>query len=57
MRILEISESSTVLVVEDNTQRRGWFLSRYRIPEAFLADTCAAAIGLIDRMPFDTVFL
>jgi hypothetical protein len=57
MRLIEVDADDTVLVVEDSLQRRNWFLSRYRIPHAYLADTARQAKECFDQIAPDVVFL
>jgi DNA-binding response OmpR family regulator len=57
MKTLSIPHDAAVLVVEDDISRRAWFLSRYRLPGAYLAHEPAQAIDLIRRIEPDVVFL
>jgi hypothetical protein len=56
MKIISIPASTPALIVEDDIGRRYWFLSRYRLPHAFLAATSDQAIRLIRELE-PTVFL
>jgi hypothetical protein len=47
----------SVLVVEDSLARRHWFLSRYRLPEAFLAHEPVQAIDIIRQFEPQVCFL
>jgi hypothetical protein len=55
-KIISIPASTPTLVVEDSIARRHWFLSRFRLPHAFLAATSHQAIRLIRELQ-PTVFL
>jgi hypothetical protein len=55
--ILTIPRSASVLIVENDIGRRSWFLSAYRIPQAFVCDDCDSAIRIIRQFEPSTVFL
>jgi len=55
-KIFSIPTSESTLILEDSIGRRHWFLSRYRLPHAFLAATPDQAIRLIRELE-PTVFL
>jgi len=56
-RILSIPASESTLILEDSIGRRHWFLSRYRLPHAFLAANSDQAIRLIRELEPTTLFL
>lgn len=58
MKNISIPRNAAVLIVEDSIQRRGFFLSRNRIPGAFVSSDPQDAIDILTRFNFiDTVFL
>jgi DNA-binding response OmpR family regulator len=57
MKTLSIPHDAAVLVVEDDISRRAWFISRYRLPGAYLAHEPAQAIDLIRWIEPDVIFL
>jgi Cyclic-phosphate processing Receiver domain len=56
MKLITIPASEPTLILEDDIGRRHWFISRYRLPHAFLASTPDQAIRLIRELE-PTVFL
>jgi hypothetical protein len=57
MKTLTIPNDATVVCVDDSTARRAWFLSRYRVPGAYLASDCETAIRVINQCDPSVVFL
>src|SRR5271163_302061 len=55
-KIISVPASESTLILEDDIGRRHWFLSRFRLPHAFLAATPDQAIRLIRELE-PTVFL
>jgi hypothetical protein len=55
-KIISIPASTPTLILEDSIGRRHWFLSRFRLPHAFLAANSDQAIRLIRELE-PTVFL
>lgn len=46
-----------ILVVEDNKERREWFLGRFNTDELHLTDSAAEAVTLLDEHLYDIIFL
>ncbi|MGB8801385.1 MAG: cyclic-phosphate processing receiver domain-containing protein [Candidatus Acidiferrales bacterium] len=57
MKTILIPHDATILIVEDDIGRRSWFLSRYRLPGAYLAHEPAQAIELVRRIEPTWVWL
>lgn len=56
-KIISIPTSVPTLILEDNIERRHWFLSRYRLPHAFLAATPDESIQIIRQFEPTILFL
>jgi hypothetical protein len=56
-KAISIPAFAPTLVVEDDIGRRHWFLSRYRLPNAFLAATPDQAIRIIRQFEPTILFL
>src|SRR5438132_784564 len=54
-KVIRISETARVFVLEDSPKRITWF--RQRVPQATFASTAEQALALLDDQTFDVCFL
>ncbi len=58
MKTIAVKPNEACLCVEDDISRRAWFISKHRIPQAFLAETPTQAIRILDTFShFGVIFL
>lgn len=53
----EHNDGAVILVVEDDLRRRNFYLSKHRLPDAYVCHDPAEAIALIERVKPSWVFL
>jgi Cyclic-phosphate processing Receiver domain len=57
MKMISVPVGACVLVADDSIERRHWFLSRYRLPHAYLAANSDQAIKIVEQVKPSIVFL
>lgn len=57
MRTITVPHEATILCVEDDLARRHFYLSKYRMPDAYLSHMPDDAIQAIDRYKPSHIFL